>query len=237
MINFSGKTAIVTGGTRGIGKCVAKLLAREGCRVFYTGTSRRASDPYYIQLDLTDKNSIRRFLNKIKSIGQVDILINNAGINIIEPINKLSNKNWEKIMAVNLTGSMMITRDISRIMIKKNKGGRIVNVSSILGVVSKEKRSSYSASKAGLIGLTRASALDLAPYSIMVNAVCPGFISTDLTESVLTPSQMRSIARDIPLGRFGSVSEIAYLIVFLCSDLNTYMTGQTVIVDGGFTAK
>lgn len=241
-IDFSGKTAIVTGGTRGIGRSILLLLLESDCHVIYTGTDKQyvpnIKKGQFEWLDLCNEKSIDHFVKKvINKTPNIDILINNAGINIIEPIDEIRDKNWEKLLKVNLTGSMCLMRGAAKVMKKNNRGGKILNISSIFGVVSKAKRNSYSASKAGLIGLTRASALDLAPYKILVNALCPGFTLTELTESVLSRKEIKALNAEIPLGRFATVEEIAKVAVFLCSDLNTYITGQTIIVDGGVTAQ
>jgi 3-oxoacyl-[acyl-carrier protein] reductase len=158
-------------------------------------------------------------------------------INIIEPIDEIKDENWEKVLAVNLTGPMYIMREVVKVMKKNNRGGKILNVSSIFGVVSKAKRDAYSASKSGIIGLTKASALDLARYNILVNAICPGFTSTELTASILSKEEITELTHKIPLGRFAGVSEIAKIAVVLCSDLNTYITGQSILVDGGVTVQ
>ena len=241
-IDFTGKTAIVTGGTRGIGRSIVTLLLKSGCHVIYTGTNEHSKSPIkngkYEQLDLSDKNSFKRFTEEVINKTQnIDILINNAGINIIEPIYEIQNNNWEEVLAINLTGSMLMMREVSKVMKSQIRGGKILNISSIFGVVSKSKRCSYSASKTGLIGLTRASALDLAPFNILVNSLCPGFTNTELTSSILSTEDKISLEKEIPLGRYAEVSEIAKMAIFVCSDLNTYMTGQTIIVDGGFTIE
>ena len=173
-------------------------------------------------------------LNNTKKI---DILINNAGINIIESIDELNEENWQKILDVNLTGPMILTREISKKMKKNNKGGKILNISSIFGCVSKAKRNSYSSSKFGLIGLTRSSSLDLASHNILVNAVCPGFTSTEMMISILSKEEIKKLLKQIPMGRFAEAEEIAKVAVFLCSDLNSYITGQTLVVDGGFISQ
>lgn len=241
MINFSGKTALVTGGTRGIGRSIVMLLLDLGCKVIYTGTKETDIDPIsgtdYWKLDLSDAASIKQFRKRMQGLGRLDVLVNNAGINIIESIDELDQGHWEKILQVNLTGAMLVMKESARIMKRNNTGGKILNISSVFGIVSKAKRNSYSASKSGLIGLTRASALDLASYNILVNALCPGFTRTELTESILSENEKKILVSEIPLGRFADASEIANIAVFLCSDLNTYMVGQIVIVDGGFTVK
>lgn len=240
-IDFSKKTAIVTGGTRGIGKSIVSLLLESGCYVIYTGTKKQPTssikDGQYEQLDLSDEKSTDRFVKKIiDKTSRIDILVNNAGINIVEPIDEIQDENWEKVLAVNLTGSMRLMRAVAKVM-KNGHGGRILNVSSIFGCVSKAKRNSYSASKFGLIGLTRSSSLDLAPHNILVNAICPGFTSTELTMSILTKEEIKKLSKQIPMGRFAEVEEIAKVAVFLCSDLNSYITGQTLVVDGGFISQ
>ncbi|MFH1727674.1 MAG: SDR family oxidoreductase [Pseudomonadota bacterium] len=242
-IDFAGKKAIVTGGTRGIGNSIASMLDKSGCEVIYTGTKEKAENRIgsarYEQLDLACKKSIERFSDEvIKTSEKIDILINNAGINFIEPIDKIQDQHWEAVLNVNLTGAMCLTREVAKTMIKQKNGGRILNVSSIFGIVSKAKRGSYSASKAGMIGLSRACALDLAPYSILVNALCPGFTVTELTASILSPDEMAKLAKEeVPLGRFAEVDEISKVALFLCSDMNTYLTGQTIVVDGGMVIR
>jgi 3-oxoacyl-[acyl-carrier protein] reductase len=241
-IDFTGKTALVTGGTKGIGKSIVLLLLESGCNVIYTGTKKQLESPFekgqYEQLDLSKNKSIERFVKEVvNKTPHTDILINNAGINIIEPIDEIQDEHWEKVLTVNLTGSMRLMREVVKVMKKNTRRGRILNISSIFGVVSKPKRNSYSASKSGMIGLTRASALDLAPHNILVNALCPGFTSTELTASTLSGKEMKELAAEIPLGRFADASEIAKAAVFLCSDFNSYMTGQVIVVDGGFTVK
>ena len=235
-MDFTNKVALVTGGTRGIGKAIAEGIISRGGSVIYTGTKGRVnmgSPLSYIPLDLSKDKSISAFVQHLKKFKRIDILVNNAGINIIEPIDKVKRAHWEKIIKVNLTGSMLVLNKVAQIMKKNKKGGKVLNVSSIFGLKSRSMRNSYSASKSGLIGLTRASALDLAKYNILVNALCPGFTATDLTSAILKGKAKKKICEEIPLGRFASVDEIANVAIFLCSDLNTYITGETVAVDGG----
>lgn len=241
MMDFENKTAVITGATRGIGKSIADSLWELGCNIIVTGrdikpkkTIEKKERFNYLQLDFLDPESLHGFMSSIKDFSNIDILINNAGINVIQAIGEVSENNWQEILQVNLTGPMILMNTIAKIM-KKGEGGKIVNISSIFGVVSKEKRNAYSASKSGLIGLTRAAALDLAKFNILVNALCPGFTDTELTNSILLEVEKDKIKRSIPLQRFARVDEIAKVALFLCSDLNTYITGQTIIVDGGFT--
>lgn len=241
MINFSAKTALVTGGTRGIGRAMVRLLLSAGCKVIYTGTGNRDRSVIrgatYWQLDFNQPASVNSFLVRMRGLSRLDILINNAGINIIEPIDRLNRENWDKIIRVNLTGAMLLMREASRMMKKRRIPGRVLNISSIFGVISKSRRNSYSASKSGLIGLTRAAALDLARDKILVNALCPGFVLTDLTRSVLSTKEIRDLSFEIPLGRFAEEEEIARVALFLCSDSNTFMTGQALVADGGFSIR
>ena len=213
-----------------------------GCSVIATGTTVGKTEVEtkdrmrFLQLDLLDAQSVGAFVSEIGKLDRIDVLVNNAGINIIEPIDSLNKDSWDKILQVNLTGPMLLAKEVACVMRKKGKG-KILNVSSIWGVISKEKRDAYSASKTGLIGLTRAMALDLAPHNILVNALCPGFTMTELTRSTMSDKEIDAVSRQIPLGRLADVDEIAGIAVFLCSDLNTYLTGQAIVVDGGFTIR
>ena len=240
-LSFEGKTALITGASRGIGQRIAYFLNELGCHVIVTGTKdtvkKLKENQRYIPLDLADEKSINSFLKTVEKISKIDILINNAGINIIEPIDQIKRENWERIMKVNLTGPMRIMNVVSRSMIRKKIKGKILNISSIFGLISKAKRDSYSASKFGLIGLTKAAALDLAPHNILVNALCPGFVLTDLTKSILSAQERQKISQEIPLGRFAEELEIAQTAIFLCSDFNTYITGQTIVIDGGYMIR
>ena len=234
-IRFDGKVAIVTGSTRGIGQAIADLLSDLGADVIYTGTAPSAQvRGQYIQLELSKQDSLDSFFATLDSMPAIDILINNAGINAINYIQDIKDSDWENIININLSGAMKLCRYAANRMIPK-KSGSILNISSIFGVVSKEMRSAYSASKSGMIGLTRAMALDLGEHQIQVNALCPGFTRTDLTAKVLGEGGMKEMASQIPLQRLADVSEIAKIAILLVSNWNTYITGQEIIVDGGFT--
>lgn len=240
--DFSGKVALVTGGTRGIGRRIAELMLRCGAQVIYTGTKElpeeKLKNGRYEQLDFMNDQSVSRFTERvIASASHIDILVNNAGINVNEPIDEISDENWDAIVKIDLTGAMKMMRSVARVMKKGEHEGRIVNISSIWGVISKSKRNSYSAAKTGLIGLTRAVALDLAPHGILVNALCPGFVNTELTSRMLSKEEMAQLASEVPLGRFAEVDDIARVVLFLCSKYNTYITGQAIVVDGGFTIR
>tara|TARA_Y100001958_G_scaffold159740_2_gene162927 strand:- start:3486 stop:4226 length:741 start_codon:yes stop_codon:yes gene_type:complete len=242
-INFKNKTVLITGGTRGLGASMVKLFSDCGAKIIATTTNEQNLDSLnskyknveYAYLDLSSENSIDNFFNFLKSKKQIDVLINNAGINKIDKITNINSDDWSKILNVNLSGPFKLIKKISQLM-KQNNYGRIVNISSIFGVVSKEKRSSYSSSKWGLIGLTKAVALDLSRYNILVNSVSPGFVYTELTKKILGDNGIEDICKEIPLMRLASPEEIAKTVIFISSHLNTYITGQNIIIDGGFTS-
>lgn len=190
----------------------------------------------YRILDFLDQASINDFISEISSLNRIDILINNAGIQILHSVENIKISDWNKVMDINLKGPMRMIKAVTPIMKVVDKG-KILNISSIAGLISKPGQSSYSASKSGLIGLTRSCALDLAPYNVLVNALCPGTTHTEMVESILTKEQSEELLINIPMRRFATVREIANFAVFLCSDMNTYMTGQTIVVDGGYTSK
>jgi len=239
--NFKKKLVVITGGTGGIGKSISNKFVKSGASVIITTRNRnklkeKNKKKKYIYLDFNNENSINIFLSQIKKLKKIDILINCAGINKLYDIDKIDKNFLDQIYKVNLRGPIILTNEISKKMIKK-RSGRIINISSIFGVVSKSGRSLYSSTKFGLIGLTKASALDLAKNNILVNSVSPGVIKTKLTTSVLSPKQLSKIKHEIPLKRLGDVEDVSNLVCFLCSELNNYITGQNFIVDGGYTSK
>jgi len=244
-IDFSNKTVIVTGGTRGIGAAIVELFQECNAQIIATGTNTseleslnqksKSEKTDYIHLDFTSNDSIQKFLGHIDKLDRIDVLINNAGVNKIDSIKDIAEDDWDWINNVNLRGPFLLTRAVSKIM--KNQGyGRMVNIASIFGVVSKAKRVAYSTTKWGLVGFTKAVALDLAPNNILVNAVSPGFVDTGLTRSILGEKEIEKLVDTIPQKRLADAYEIAKTVVFLTSHHNTYITGQNIIVDGGFTS-
>ncbi len=236
-MNFTGNTALVTGGTRGIGRAIAEGLLSHGATVLITSTqdcrgwwNEHPAATHYV-LDLRDHSSTTALSKTLDALERIDVLVNNAGIHYPKPIDQILDEPWDEVFAVNLTGPMRMMRLVVPKM--KKYGGRILNVSSISGIVARPGGSTYSASKAGLLGLTRAAALDLAPDGILVNALCPGVTATDMLDRVLTPERKEQLRSESALGRFASPEEIANVALFLVSSLNTYITGQAIVADGG----
>lgn len=243
-IDFKNKIVVVTGATRGIGKNIAESFYALGAALLVTGTNqkqinalnsslKRNSRIRYFYLDFLNEDSVMKFLSEINDYKKIDVCVNNAGINRINYIYETKLSDWDQIMQVNLRGPFLLSQAVARIM-KKNRWGRIINIASIFGVVTKEKRSVYTASKSGLIGLTKTAAIDLAGYNILVNSVSPGFILTDLTKKILSGEEIKKIRHLIPLRRFGKPEDVSSMVLFLASDLNNYLTGQNIIIDGGY---
>ena len=219
------RTALITGASRGIGAAIAARLLEEEIHVLAPSSK---------ELDLSSTGSIDRYLSALAD--PIDILVNNAGINRLGSIDEISSDDFEEVIQVNLFGHFRLTQGLVKNM-KARRYGRIVNISSIWTFVSRERRVSYSAAKAGLNGLTRAMALELAPYNILVNALAPGYVNTDLTKKNNTSAELDAIAQQIPLGRLADPYEIAECVAFLCSPKNSYITGQVIVIDGGYLCK
>jgi 3-oxoacyl-[acyl-carrier protein] reductase len=241
---FKNQTIIITGATRGIGQQIAKDLNELNGNLILTGTDKnqieklnelnRSPRIKYKHLDFLDDDSTNKFLNYISRLEKIDVLINNAAINRLNSIQKSIIKDWDDMIGVNLTGAFKIIRSISPIMIK-NKYGRILNVSSIFGSISKEKRVIYSATKSGLNGITKGISNDLSKHDILCNSISPGFVKTELTFKNLTKNEIVALESQIPIGRLAEPSDISKTSIYLVSNLNKYITGQNIIVDGGYT--
>ncbi len=246
-IDFAGKTALITGGTRGIGKAIADCLHASGADLILTGTGieevakrnkenevRGIKNIYYLQADFSDPASTRLFLEKLSLYERIDICINNAGINKIDNFIETSDDDYDRLHTINLKVPYQILKVVGPKMITANYG-RVVNIASIWSVITRPGRSMYTSSKNALVGLTKTLAVEWAPYQIMVNSVSPGFTLTELTKTTNTAEQLEALEKMIPAKRMADPVEVARVVAFLCSDLNTYMTGQNITIDGGYT--
>lgn len=240
-LDFENKKVLITGATRGIGFEIAKAFEKLNATVIITGTKdnflTEEFSYHYERLFISKENDWKNQIESIiKKYNGFDICINNAGINKINPIEKTDYEDLENIILTNLTAPIYITSLVAKKMIE-NKQGSIINIGSIFGTVSKRGRSPYTATKSGIIGVTKTMAIDLAEHNILVNCVSPGFVDTELTRKVLGEEQMKIMAEKIPMKRLASVKDITPTILFLCSTFNTYITGQNITVDGGFTLE
>lgn len=230
------RRALVTGGTRGIGEAIAVMLRDSGLDVVVTGSSLTGSGPAgcrYAGADLSKPANAEAFAAEMAREGFA-VLVNNAGMNRVGTVEQYALADLENVLNVNLVAPYLLCRAVVPGMTAA-RFGRIVNITSIFGLVSKAGRSAYSASKFGLFGMTRALALEVAADNVLVNCVAPGFVDTDLTRRVLGESGIAEMVRQVPMGRLATPEEIARFVAFLCSDHNSFMTGQTVVIDGGFT--
>jgi 3-oxoacyl-[acyl-carrier protein] reductase len=244
-MKLEGKAALVTGASRGIGREIALELAREGAKVAvnYSGSEAKANEvvdeikrlggeAFAVQCNVADGESVQSMVKEtISHFGSLDILVNNAGITKDNLLMRMKESEWDDVININLKGVFLCTKAATRQMMKQ-RSGRIINISSIVGVSGNPGQANYVAAKSGVIGLTKTAAKELAPRGITVNAVAPGFISTDMTDEL--PEDVRSeMLKQIPLNRMGDPKDIAGVVSFIASDASSYMTGQTLHVDGG----
>jgi 3-oxoacyl-[acyl-carrier protein] reductase len=244
--NLAGQVAIVTGAARGLGRCIAQSLAAAGAKVACIDVNAETladtvaairgaggtAEP--IACDVTDSKRVGEAVDEvIKLWGSLYILVNNAGITRDNVIIRMKDEQWDAVININLRGTFLFTRAAARPMMKSRQG-RIINVASVSGLMGNPGQANYSASKAGVIGLTRTVARELASRNITVNAVAPGFIATDMT-SALGDEILQEVRKQIPLGRLGDPQDVADAVLFLASDAASFITGHILTVDGGLT--
>jgi len=250
LFDLTDRVAFVTGGNKGLGKAMARGFAEAGADVviasrheselrtaldeILAGTGRRGA---YFVADMAVREDVKKLASKaLEKMGKIDILVNNAGMNAPQSIDAISDETWDKVVEVNLTSVMGLTREIVPQM-KSRRWGRVVHISSVLGQVSKEKRNAYSATKSALMGLARASALDLGPFNVTVNCIAPGPFLTDMPMSILSDAEKQVFAERTALGRWAQPRELVGPVLMLCSEAGGYITGQTIFVDGGWLAR
>lgn len=247
-LDFSDRTVLITGATRGIGRAIAEAFQQANANLILTGTqpdkiaelnSENAAagitNVWYRCVDFSDRSSLEAFLAELEKEDRIDVCVNNAGINRLNTIDEIETADLDAMLDVNLRAPFLICRAVTKLM--KNAGyGRIVNIASIWSVVTKPKRSVYTATKFGLVGMTKTLAAELGAANILVNAVSPGFVETEMTASTLSPEDKDELTAQVPINRFAQPEEIAKVVLFLASEQNTYLTGQNIVVDGGFVS-
>lgn len=246
-MNISGKKVIITGGSRGIGKEIALTLAKHGADIIinYSNSPKKAlevvdmikelgANAYAIKADISKMDEASNLIKEAyDKFGNIDVLVNNAGITKDNLLMRMTEEEWDDVMAVNLKGTFNVTKSIIRKMMKQ-KSGSIINISSVVGITGNPGQCNYSASKAGIIGFTKSLAKEIGKKNIRVNAIAPGFIQTEMTDQ-LNEDLKKSYLNNIALNKFGNATDVANAVLFLSSDLSEYITGQTLVVDGGLS--
>ncbi|MEO7218094.1 MAG: 3-oxoacyl-[acyl-carrier-protein] reductase [Gemmatimonadaceae bacterium] len=242
-IDLSGRNALVTGSTRGIGRSIAQTLSDCGARVAITGRDLARSQAVASEIgkgaqgfaaDVSDPTAVVRLVSEVEAaFGGIDILVNNAGLTRDNLMMRIKDEDWDAVIDSNLRSAFVATRAATRGMMKR-RWGRVINITSIVGLIGNKGQVNYAASKAGLIGLTKSVAKELASRNILTNAIAPGFIDTEMT-AAMTPEARSAMTAQIPLERLGSPMDVAGAVAFLASDLASYITGQVLVVDGGIT--
>ncbi|MGQ9574287.1 MAG: SDR family NAD(P)-dependent oxidoreductase [Thermoguttaceae bacterium] len=250
LFDLTGRSALVTGGSRGLGKAIAQAFASAGAELVLASrhedqlqaAAEDISRQHGVRVepipaDLTRREEVQRLADQaVQRLGKIDILVNNAGTNIPQPIDQIRDEDWDQVLQLNLTSCMALSRALVPGM-KQRRWGRIIHISSIMGLSSKEGRNIYSATKSALIGLARASALDLGQFGITVNCIAPGIFATELPLSMLTPEERAQVAARTALGRWGQPEELAGPALLLASEAGRYITGSVLLVDGGLLCR
>jgi NAD(P)-dependent dehydrogenase (short-subunit alcohol dehydrogenase family) len=250
LFDSTGRVVLVTGGSKGLGLAMARGFAEAGADVVISSRHQDELDRALVEItdgldvkglaiesDMTIREDVKRLAETaVSEMGRVDVLINNAGSNVPEQIDSITDENWDRIIELNLTSCMALTRELVPGM-KERGWGRVIHISSIMGLVSKEGRNAYSATKSALLGLTRASALDLGEHGITVNSICPGPFLTDLPMSVLSEEQIEFFATRTALGRWGECRELVGTALLLGTEAGSYITGTSITIDGGTVIK
>ena len=250
LFELSGKVALVTGGSKGIGMAMVHGLAEAGADIVINSRSREEMEAamnrildgtgrrgHCVVADLYNRSDTMKLAKEaLEVMGRVDIIINNAGTNIVNPVDKIVDEDWDRLLELNLTAPMILVRELAGQM-KERNWGRVVNISSIFGLCAKEERGSYSATKSGLIGITRTMAQELAPWGITANAIAPGPISTPLTDRLVQGELRAYFDSMMPLGRWGTPEDLVGPLLLLASDAGSFITGTTLTVDGGWMTR
>ena len=241
---LEGKKVFVTGGSRGIGKEIIMKSLSEGASIHYCGSSpgphqeemksmtKGSATVTFHEVNVTDEDRVKKLVADVTSDGKLDVLVNNAGITRDGMVFRMPLEQWETVLKVNLTGAFLVAREVSAFMALKQKSGSIVNMASVVGQMGNAGQTNYSASKAGLIGFTKSLARETAKRNVRVNAIAPGFIATGMTDKLSDEIKAEYI-NAIPLGRIGAAEDVANAVLYLASDLSSYITGQVIRVDGG----
>ncbi len=250
IFDLTGKVALVTGGSRGLGKSMARAYAEAGADIMICSRNKAElkaaaaeigkglkSRVEYMVIDMTNRADVDKLAKTtLKKLGRVDVLVNNAGSNVPQPIDEVKDEDWDRIIELNLTSCMRLTRALVPQM-KLRKWGRVIHISSVLGLGGKEGRSAYCSTKSALLGMARASAIDLGPFNITVNCISPGPFLTDLPGKILTPEQKQQFISRTAVGRWGEPDEIAGTALLLGTDAGSYITGTVILIDGGVLAR
>lgn len=250
LFDLTGKVALVTGASKGLGMAMARGLAMAGADIVINSRNRDEVNTALAQIlegtgrkgkaivaDLSHREDTRRLAKQaMESMGRVDIIVNNAGTNTPAEVDNIRDEDWDRLLELNLTAPMVLVRDLAGQM-KERKWGRIINISSIFGLCTKEARGAYSASKSGLIGITRTMAQDLGPWNITANAIAPGPVSSDLTDRLVQGELRRYFDSMLVLGRWGKPDDLIGPVLLLASDAGSFITGATLAVDGGWLTR